>query len=80
MTSDTNGLFQTVTNIQGKLKQLEFSLSTLQTNTANSSILQSSVSSTTPLNRNQRQDPFPMPELSLVKFGGDPKEWPSFWD
>ena len=80
MTADCNGLFQTIINIQDKLKQLELRLSTLPTNTANSSTLQFSVSSTTPLIRNQRQEPFPMPKLPLIKFIGDSKEWPSFWD
>ena len=52
LTADFNGLFQTIINIQDKLKQLELRVSTLPTNTANSSILQSSVSSTNPLIRN----------------------------
>ena len=80
MTADCNGLFQSIINIQDKLKQLEVRLSTLPINKPNSSVLQSSISSTNPLVRNQRQDPFPMPELPLIKFSGDPKEWPSFWD
>ncbi|VDD91862.1 unnamed protein product [Enterobius vermicularis] len=62
------------------MKQLELRLSTLSPTTANSSTSQSFVSSTKPLIRNQRQDPFPMPELPLIKFSGDPKEWPSSWD
>ena len=59
---------------------LELHLFNLPPNVANRSPLLPHVFSVPTPVRNQEHDFFPMPKLSLIKFSGDLKEWPSFWE